>query len=252
MELSVKGSGATKSFKISGIEGTITVLEFKKKCEEECSLSPDQQRLFLKGKLLKDEDTLEAAKVSDKSTLFLVKGASGGGGASGSAAGGGGEAKETKKEDETPLVSVPCLGGCGFFGTAKTENYCSKCYNKKHKDEQEKEEKEKKERQDASPKKEEDEAKKEGEGAAKEGAGEAAAEEEDKRPEQTDRTKCWFCAKKCGLTGFECRCGYVFCSKHRYAEDHNCDFDHKGKGREILAKNNPNVAVSERGLLDGV
>ena len=27
------------------------------------------------------------------------------------------------------------------------------------------------------------------------------------------------------------------------AQDHNCDFDHKGKGREILAKNNPNISI---------
>jgi len=249
MELSVKGSGATKSFKLSGIECTITVLELKKKCEEECSLSPEQQRLFLKGKLLKDDDTLEAAKVGDKATLFLVKGA--GGASSTAASAAGAEAKEQKKEDETPLVSVPCVGGCGFFGTAKTENYCSKCYSKKHKDEDTVADKEKKEKQEAEKK--EEEAKKEGEG---EGEGAAPAKEEApmeiQREEQKDKTKCWACSKKCGLTGFECRCGYVFCSKHRHAEDHDCDFDHKGKGREILAKNNPNVAVSERGLLDGV
>ena len=26
-------------------------------------------------------------------------------------------------------------------------------------------------------------------------------------------------------------------------QDHNCDFDHKGRGREILAKNNPNISI---------
>lgn len=238
MELKVKSTGSTKSFQLTGIEGSLTVAELKKKCEEECGIAPDQQRLFLKGKQLKDEDTLDGAHVTDKSTLFLAVGAHSGG-ASGSTASGG-EVKE-KKEDEAPAVTVPCVGGCGFFGTAKTENYCSKCYAKKHQKEQDEADKAKKEREEAEKAKE---------GGKAEGKEEAAAspEEEAAREEQKDKTKCWACAKKCGLTGFECRCGYVFCSKHRYAEDHNCDFDHKGRGREILAKNNPNISLKGGGV----
>eukprot|EP00408_Alexandrium_pacificum_P039620 CAMPEP_0171271554 /NCGR_PEP_ID=MMETSP0790-20130122/61291_1 /TAXON_ID=2925 /ORGANISM="Alexandrium catenella, Strain OF101" /LENGTH=248 /DNA_ID=CAMNT_0011740439 /DNA_START=78 /DNA_END=824 /DNA_ORIENTATION=- len=248
MELNVKGSGSTKSFQLKGVEASVTVAELKKKCKEECGLEPDQQRLFLKGKLLKDEDTLEVAKIADKATLFLVKGASG--------SGGSGEKKEEAKEekkDETPVATVLCLGGCGFYGTAKTENYCSKCYGKKQQTEEADADKARKERQEAEKAKEaEGEAVKEGD--EKEGGAEgSSAAAEPEREEQKDKTKCWFCGKKCGLLGFECRCGYLFCSKCRYAEDHNCDFDHKGKGREILAKNNPNISSKGgEGLLDGI
>jgi AN1-like Zinc finger len=53
---------------------------------------------------------------------------------------------------------------------------------------------------------------------------------------QTNRKRCFGCAKKVGLTGMECKCGYVFCSKHRYPEEHACSFDFRTQGREQLAK----------------
>eukprot|EP00401_Gymnodinium_catenatum_P020073 CAMPEP_0117536422 /NCGR_PEP_ID=MMETSP0784-20121206/41445_1 /TAXON_ID=39447 /ORGANISM="" /LENGTH=273 /DNA_ID=CAMNT_0005332985 /DNA_START=53 /DNA_END=873 /DNA_ORIENTATION=+ len=56
------------------------------------------------------------------------------------------------------------------------------------------------------------------------------------RAEQVDKTRCWTCNKGLGLTGVECRCGYTFCSHHRYAECHECDFDHKTYFRGILEK----------------
>jgi len=239
MELNVKGPGcgAKKAFKLSGVESSITVGELKKLAEAECGLAPEQQRFFLKGKVLKDEDTLEKCAVPDKATLFLSKGAGGpGGGATASAA-----AVKPEEKDQEPLVSSPCLGGCGFFATAKTENYCSKCYSKKEGNDKATVDKAKKEKEDAEKTKVEEEK--------KDAGGDAPEEEKQVRPVQTDKTRCWVkgCEKKVGLMGFDCRCGYVFCAKHRYAETHDCDYDHQQRGRDILAKTMGGAVGKEAG-----
>lgn len=62
---------------------------------------------------------------------------------------------------------------------------------------------------------------------------------------QTNRSKCWSCKKKTGLTGFECRCGYVFCAKHRYGEEHGCTFDYKALARTHLTADNQRVVAEK-------
>ena len=67
----------------------------------------------------------------------------------------------------------------------------------------------------------------------------------DGRPVQENTKKCWSCKKKVGLTGFKCRCGYVYCGTHRYSDMHPCDFDYKALGKDELAKSNPVVMGSK-------
>ena len=55
------------------------------------------------------------------------------------------------------------------------------------------------------------------------------------------KNRCHFCDKKYGLTPFECKCGGKFCTKHRYTDLHNCEFDHQSIERERLKQNNPMV-----------
>jgi len=60
-------------------------------------------------------------------------------------------------------------------------------------------------------------------------------------PAKPKKRRCGVCKKKIGLTGFECRCGGLFCSMHRYADVHACTFDYKEDGKEKIRKANPVV-----------
>ncbi|XP_060045726.1 AN1-type zinc finger protein 3 isoform X2 [Erinaceus europaeus] len=59
--------------------------------------------------------------------------------------------------------------------------------------------------------------------------------EETNRSKQKSRRRCFQCQTKLELVQQElgsCRCGYVFCMLHRLPEQHDCTFDHMGRGRE--------------------
>ncbi|XP_058880515.1 AN1-type zinc finger protein 3 isoform X2 [Acipenser ruthenus] len=61
------------------------------------------------------------------------------------------------------------------------------------------------------------------------------AEESRGGTKQRSRRRCYRCQTKLELVQQElgsCRCGYVFCMLHRLPEQHDCLFDHLGRGRE--------------------
>ncbi|KAL6563770.1 switch-activating protein Sap1 [Orobanche gracilis] len=62
-----------------------------------------------------------------------------------------------------------------------------------------------------------------------------------KRPRGVTRCSGSGCRKRVGLMGFQCRCGDVFCSEHRYSDRHDCSYDYKAAGREAIARENPVV-----------
>lgn len=47
------------------------------------------------------------------------------------------------------------------------------------------------------------------------------------------------------FSGFECRCGGLFCAIHRYSDKHECSFDYREHGAAEIRRNNP-VVVGEK------
>lgn len=64
-----------------------------------------------------------------------------------------------------------------------------------------------------------------------------------KKKPKNKKNRCQMkgCNKKLDLVPFECQCKLKFCVLHRLPEKHNCLFDFKKFGKNILEKNNPAV-----------
>jgi len=67
---------------------------------------------------------------------------------------------------------------------------------------------------------------------------------------QKNKTRCWTCSRKVGITGIDCKCGFIFCGTHRYPDEHNCRFDHKGNHQKVLRKYNQQIVSKKFDTID--
>ncbi|CEP01991.1 unnamed protein product (mitochondrion) [Plasmodiophora brassicae] len=64
------------------------------------------------------------------------------------------------------------------------------------------------------------------------------------RQQQPGRMRCGLggCGRRVTLAGaYACRCGRTYCQAHRPSESHDCTFDFKAFGQQILRRDNPIV-----------
>lgn len=179
-------------------------------------------------------------------------------------------AQETK-QTQAPVL---CASGCGFYGNPRTNGMCSVCYKDCLQRQNNTARINPSELSDgcsvalesstvavssaqsattaeqSSQSTEDIALQRDGTGLQTEPPGSALDNSDlasERSPDQLKQKKsrCFTCRKKVGLTGFDCRCGNVFCGTHRYSDVHNCSFDYKAEAAEKIRKENP-VVVGEK------
>ena len=67
------------------------------------------------------------------------------------------------------------------------------------------------------------------------------------KKKKSKSTRCVVCNKKLGMMVFHCRCSDTtpYCVQHMRPEDHDCMFDHKENGKEILRNNLPKIVTDK-------
>ncbi|CAO2831776.1 unnamed protein product [Amaranthus hypochondriacus] len=161
---------------------------------------------------------------------------------------------------QSPERPILCVNNCGFFGRAETGNMCSKCYRETIlREEQERlavtsfenivngTSTKGKESVAAAAAAVSVDVKSE-EVSTKDVNVQASSDlsnEQPSEPKKSGPSRCFTCRKRVGLTGFDCRCGNLFCAAHRYSDKHDCQFDYQAAAQSSIAKANPVIKANK-------
>jgi hypothetical protein len=59
---------------------------------------------------------------------------------------------------------------------------------------------------------------------------------------------CSFCSRRLKITNnYSCRCGHLFCIRHRFHDQHGCSFDYKSEALAKLKAENPKIVRKKIG-----
>ncbi|EXB37942.1 Zinc finger A20 and AN1 domain-containing stress-associated protein 9 [Morus notabilis] len=129
------------------------------------------------------------------------------------------------------MEPILCVNGCGFFGTTENRNMCSKCYKDFLK------------REIIIPSSNSITTVDQPDHAYSSSTSQDDVDVSEVTALMGSLTvgknRCKSCNKKVGLTGFRCRCGNLFCGRHRLPEAHACNVDYKtvrGRNDQDLAE----------------
>ena len=66
-----------------------------------------------------------------------------------------------------------------------------------------------------------------------------------KMEKRNSKKRCGECNTKLKIIDFTCKCTIIFCNKHKFPENHLCNFDHKKRSREQIKSKNPLVVANK-------
>jgi len=215
-----------KSFKLD-VEDADTIQTVRSKIALLEGIPFQQLQLCYTGKRLENDSLVSSNGIGENSVLLAMR------------------ISEPMEVEEKPAAPVQCTNGCGFFGNAKLGNMCSKCWKDTH---------------PAastpttppvlpafSPEPMNIDSPVNGRSATTPtdvpqlGESPTTSLLSSSPLKSPDVTRCQECKKKVGLTGIRCRCGGMFCGKHRYSDKHACSFDWKTSERAQLKTLLPQV-----------
>ncbi|XP_053946078.1 uncharacterized protein LOC128855310 isoform X1 [Anastrepha ludens] len=208
------GGDSTKSFDIPTTSNNFTVAMVKEEHAKTTQESNEQQQL-----------PEETTNISNTTTVETVTDLSGDNSGNGSGVGGNRRTEEMHNSIITPVV-VPIADPAA----RSTSNNSSPNKRKIN---------------------EESAAKTSTEAATAAGPSTSSQPAEDDKDKEEDKdakkkkNRCAECRKKVGLTGFQCRCGGLYCAVHRYSDKHDCTFNYREHGAQEIRRNNP-VVVGEK------